>query len=172
MVLCCISTCMPGCSDWITFGLGLLITVFWALYLYSFRPKLEIGTPEPSKIDGHSIVVPIKNIHKKREATRLKIEVAVIIDDTTYHLNTDANDFAFLPTNQVRKFKAYKPCDYLTEMLQINFDNIVSLINEKNSKLRIRVHATDSFSGLGETFEEYFEACNSDYIKCGFKLKN
>jgi hypothetical protein len=149
---------MPECSDWIIFGLGVLVTVGWAIYLYSFRPKLEVGTPELSKIDGHSIVVPIKNMRKTRKATRVKAEISIIVDDTTYHLINDSDDFAFLPANHVRKFKAYKPCNYLIDMLQMDFDSVVSLLNEQNSKLRIRVHATDGFSGLGETFEKYFNA--------------
>lgn len=144
------------------------MSIIWALYLYSFRPKLEIGTPL-SSLDNHSIIVPIKNIHKKRKATRIKVEISIIEGDKTYHLINDSDDFAFLPTNQIRQFKAYKLGNYLSEILNLSFDDTVNLLNMSNVKLRVRIHATDSFSGLGETLEKHFEACNKDYKKCGFK---
>ncbi|MBU3659845.1 MAG: hypothetical protein FGM14_08255 [Flavobacteriales bacterium] len=166
--LCCKPSCLPECNEWIMFGLGVIASIIWALYVYSFRPKLKIGIPELSIIDNKSIIIPITNNHKKRKATRLKVEVAIIENSITYHLLNDSDDFAFLPVNQTRKFKAYKLGDYLTEMLNLKFDETLNFLDKPNAKLRVRVHATDSFSGLGETFEECFVAKKSDWKRNGF----
>ena len=133
-LLCCKTDCWPGCDDWLIFGLGVIVSIGWALYLYSFRPKLEICTPEFSDLDNHSIIVPIKNIHKKRNATRLKVEVSIIEGDKTYHLINDSDDFAFLPSNQIRNFKAYKLGNYLSEILNLRYDDIL----DHNQKLGSR----------------------------------
>jgi hypothetical protein len=170
MILLCENTCLPDCSDWIVFILGLITTILWALYLYSFRPNLQIDIPSISKIDYKSIIVPIKNIKKRRIATRIKVEIAIIMNDNTFHLICDSDDFAFLPPNDSRKFKAYDLNDYLKTILHNNFDKIINYLNESNSFLRVRVHATDSFSGLGQIFEKSFVAIDGDYKKNGFKI--
>jgi hypothetical protein len=162
----------PGFDDWLIFTLGVLVTIGWALFIYSLRPKLEIGLPSFSREREVDILnVPIKNIGRKRKATRLKLEIAVVDDNFTYHLASDSDDFAFLNGNQTKKFKVYKVNDFLSSVYQMNMHDALAILNDDNTMLRIRIHATDSFSGLGETFEKCFEACNSDYIKGGFKIK-
>jgi hypothetical protein len=170
MINCIGIPCLPNCSEWIIFFLGILVTICWALIIYSFRPKLKIGLPKFSDIDNRSIVIPITNQKKYRKATRLKIEVAVVKASNTYHLITDNDDFAFLNSNDNRSFKAYDLNSYLISVLGLNYENVFAYLNEQNTELRIRIHATDSFSGLGKTFEEKFEAIDNDYKNKGFRL--
>lgn len=170
-LLCCKPECWPDCSDWIIFVLGVIVSIGWALYIYIFlKPKLEIGIPSVSKIDERSIIIPITNEKKFREATRIKVEVAVIDKNKdTYHLSVIEDDFAFLASKECREFKAYKLNEYLSKYLDKKFDDVLDLLNKPNHQLRIRIHATDSFSGLGETFEKHFVSCNNDFKNCGFK---
>jgi hypothetical protein len=177
----CKNECWPDCSDWIMLCLGAIVSIGWALYIYIFlRPKLEIGLPTLSKVDNRSILVPITNKKKSRKATRIKIELTVI--DTyldTYHLVVLEDDFAFLAPKECREFKAYKLNEYLESYSEIQlFDNVenkydavLDLMNMPKSKLRVRIHATDSFSGLGETFEEEFISIDRDFKKNGFITK-
>ena len=171
-MLLCEDLCLPQCSDWVIFVLGVLTNILWALYLYSFRPKLEINIPTISKIDDRSIIVPVKNIKMRRSATRVKIEIAIINDNTTFHLICDSNDFAFLSPKDSRSFKVYDLNDYLKTILHHNFENVVNFLNKHDTKLRVRVHATDSFSGLGQIFEKSFDAIDGDFKKNGFKEVN
>ena len=53
-------------------------------------------------------------------------------------------------------------------MMNLKFDETLNFLDKPNAKLRVRVHATDSFSGLGETFEECFVAKKSDWKRNGF----
>jgi hypothetical protein len=169
MILFFNGACLPSCSDWFIFGLGVLVTIGWAMFVFSLRPKLKISEPEFSKIDNRSIVIPVMNLSKHWKATRIIIEVCVIHNDTTYHLKTDSNDFAFIAENNkqnnfVRKFKAYQLSDYLIEVYpDFSFDSISNLLSEPAAKLRVRMHASHSFSGLGQTFEKHFVFKNKTF---------
>jgi hypothetical protein len=152
---------MPSCSDWIIFGLGVLVTVGWALLIYCcLRPDLLIEKPSYS-IDENCVRIPISNISKYRKATRLVVEVAIVYDGNTKHFTTDFNDYAFLPEacsidDSIRIFKA--------NTNEYNLDTL----NTPNSYLRVRVHATDSFSGLGKTFQVKYTSVNGDFKKYAF----
>jgi len=169
-LLCCKPDCWPDCSDWVIFVLGVTVTIGWALYIYfRYRPKLEICIPTLSEIDEKSIIIPISNKKKFRKATRLKVEVAVIEENgDTNHLVLVEDDFAFLGPYEKREFKAYKLNEYLSDYLNEEFNEVLDLLNKPMHYLRIRVHATDSFSGLGETFEQVFVSIDGDYKKNGF----
>jgi hypothetical protein len=169
-----IQSSWPSFGDWLILTFAVFVTLGWVLYIYFYlRPELEIGVPELSKVDWESILIPLTNKKKSRKATRIKLEV-VVVDEIadTYHLSTVKDDIAFLAPTEFREFRAYKLNDYLLDYLKVDFKTVLGLLNKPMCFLRIRVHATDSFSGLGETFEKCFEASNSDYIKCGFKIKN
>lgn len=153
------------------------------MFIYCLRPKLKIGLPEISKlkiefheiskVDNKSIVIPVKNLRCKSKASKISIEVAVVKDGKTFHLKTDINDFAFIPGKKsgqdpIRKFKAYDVNDYLHNVLGLSFEEVIRKLNNQDAKLRVRIHATHSFSGLGKTFEECFEFNNNTFInkKC------
>ena len=91
------------------------------------------------------------------------------MNNNTFHLICDSDDFAFLSPNDSRSFKLYDLNDYLKNFLHYNFENVVIFLNEPNTKLRVRVHSTDSFSGLGQIFEKSFVAIDGDFKKNGFK---
>jgi len=152
---------MPDSSSWIILILGFLLSVGWALLIYRLRPKLEIGCPEISKIDNRSIAVPVINKRSCSEASKISIEIAVINDGKTYTFITDISEFAFIPRKKKgldneRIFKAFDVRDYLIS-IDYNFEKVKTLLIEKDSLLRVRIHATHSFSGLGKTFEKKFK---------------
>jgi hypothetical protein len=80
--------------------LGFLLSVAWALFIYTLRPKLTIGCPEISKIDKKSIAVPVINERHCSEASKISIEITVMEDGNTYSFVTDINEFAFIPRNK------------------------------------------------------------------------
>jgi len=168
-MILCVKNCYPNCSDWFIFTLGTLISVIWAFYLYSFRPKLIIEIPSFSDQNANAIKIPVKNISKRRKATRIKLEVSVIDKNHyTYHLLTDSDDFCFLDTyhlNNTREFKAYKASDYLVTNLAMNYSQILQILNLTESKLRVRLYSIDSFSGLGKTEEKLFKLQNQKFTE-------
>ncbi len=160
MIICIAPNCSINCSDWIIFGLGVIVSIGWALFIYTLRPNLRIRIPEISRVNDRSIInIPIENLRRYSKASRILIEICALEGDITYHLIADSNDFAFIPKKNsdgenIRIFKAYKNNDFLTELYsEITFEDICENLLNQESKLRVRVHATHSFSGLGKTFE-------------------
>jgi len=95
-------------------------------------------------IEQGTIPIKVKNEKFCSDAINLNIEVcSVSSDDTTKHLKIDKDDFIILATKQCRIFKAYW-----------TFDNPEKL---EEGYLRIRVHATHSYSGFGKAFEQKFK---------------
>lgn len=167
--------CFMECKDWIILLIGFGLSISWALFIYSLRPKLIIRNPKISSIDQRSIDIPVENIKVISMATKIDIEVAVIVfnenGDFTYHFKTDLLDFAFIPSKNIRennatnirKFKAYDCNDYLRDVLNLNYDHLMGLLIIPNNRLRVRIHATHSFSGLGRTFESYFKLSDTEH---------
>jgi hypothetical protein len=157
-LICQCQDCFLGCDDWIMVGIGFLTTVFWALILYSLKPKLKIHQPLLEKAGERQVIkIPIENLSPRFRATRIHMEVAILEGGKTYHLETDLNDFAFIPTKKdkdaERKFTAYKLNDFLTECHpNIRFEDLIN----SNQQIRVRLHATHPFTGLGKTFEKTF----------------
>jgi len=156
------SNCIVDCKDWLILLISFGFSVFWALLIYCLRPKIKIGLPEISEIDKKSILVPIENLSSISKVTRLLIEVAVIDNDGfTYHLKTDIQEFAFLQCKKkdgdsIRNFKAYSSSDYLSDTLKCNYEKVFNLLKDPKAKIRVRIHASHSFSGLGKSFEKQF----------------
>ena len=169
--LCINEFCYPDCTDWIMFGLGVAVSIGWLFVLYRFfTSKLEIGIPVIEKINNRSTIkVPIKNQSNRFEATRILVEIAVVDENNfTYHFKTDSTDFAFIPSKRrnkdnVRVFKTIGVSDFLTEYYQYNLNDIMNRLEENNSLLRVRIHSTNSISGLGKTEESEFEFSNHQF---------
>jgi hypothetical protein len=162
-LICLCQDCFWGYDDWIMVGIGFLTTVFWALILYSLKPKLKIHQPKRVVLNSRSIInIPVENQSSIFRATRIHLEVAILDDNLqTYHLKTDVNDFAFIPIKKdgdpERTFKAYKFSDFLTECQpNIRFEDLI----DSKLKIRIRLHATHPFTGLGKCFENDFTINN------------
>ena len=161
--------CYLDCKDWIILIIGFGFSIFWALLIYSLRPKIKIGLPEISTVDNKSISIPVSNLSSISKVTRLLIEVAVIENDKfTYHLKTDIQEFAFLPSKKKgedakRVFKAFVPSDYLSEILNYDYEKVVEILKNPKTKLRVRIHASHSFSGLGKSFENHFDYQNNTF---------
>lgn len=153
--ICLCNECSLACDDWIMVGIGFLTTVFWAIIIYSLKPNLKIHEPKVERINNRPVIfVPVENCSPYFKATRIHLEVAMIEEKFTYHLKTDVNDFVFIPRKKdgdnIRTFKAYKLNEFLTECYpNIQLEDLIN----SNLKIRIRIHATHPFSGLGKCYE-------------------
>lgn len=156
--VCLLDFSLFDCKDWTLVGFGFLTTVFWALIVYSLKPNLKIHQPELSFINERPVIkIPIENCSLLFRVTRIQLETAILENGFTYHLKTDMNDFAFIPTKKKgdnkRIFTAYRLSEFLTECYpHIPYDDLI----KSKPKIRIRIHATHPFSGLGKCFEEIF----------------
>jgi hypothetical protein len=162
--------CYVDCKDWILLIIGFGFSVFWALLIFSLRPKIKIGIPILSFGNRTIIQVPINNCSKTRRATKIKVEVAIVEKQFTYHLLGDIDDFAFLPSiksgdDPERIFKFFNLNNYLSEVEGEDFDNIINKLNENQNYLRVRIHSSDSFSGLGKVVQEKFALKNNQLVK-------
>jgi hypothetical protein len=153
---CLCNECLLGCNDWIMVGIGFLTTTFWAIIVYSLKPNIKIHQPKVETINRRPIIlVPVENCSPYFKATRIHLEVAIIEGGFTYHLKTDVNDFAYIPRKKegdnIRTFKAYQLNEFLTECHpEVQLSDLIN----SNHKIRIRIHATHPFSGLGKCYEE------------------
>lgn len=154
--VCLLDFSIFDCKDLTLVGFGFLTTVFWALIVYYLKPNLKIHQPELSFINERPLIkIPIENCSPFFKVTRIQLEAAILEDSFTYHLKTDMNDFAFIPTKKKgdneRIFTAYRLNEFLTECYpDIRFEDLI----RSNPKIRIRIHATQPFSGLGKCFEK------------------
>jgi len=143
-------------DDWIMVGIGFLTTAFWAFIVYSLKPNLKIHKPSVEVINSRPVIfVPVENCSPYFKATRIHLEVAFINSEFTYHLKTDVNDFAYIPRKKegdnIRKFKAYQLNEFLTECYpDIQFADLI----KSKLEIRVRIHATHPFSGLGKCYEK------------------
>jgi hypothetical protein len=153
---CLCNECLLGCNDWIMVGIGFLTTVFWAFIVYSLKPNLKIHKPSVEVINSRPVIlVPVENCSPYFKATRIHLEVAFIEGGFTYHLKTDVSDFAFIPRKKdgdnIRTFKAYQLNEFLTECHpDIQFTDLI----KSKLEIRVRIHATHPFSGLGKCYEK------------------
>jgi len=146
--------------------LGFFLSVVWAIFLYLKRPKLKITSVEK---DDKKLIVRIDNTGK-RSAINLNIEACGLKSNKTYHFEIDKGGFIALPPKRKKYliheeyFRKFKVVSFDKSMKDYNDDYnefIEELaLNKTCIKLRIRIHAYDSFTGFGKFFEQKFQYQN------------
>jgi hypothetical protein len=105
-------------------------------------------------------------------AANIRIEAAAVVNDKTFHLDFDRNDFIMLSPNIKyendetpfkRKYHAYKIADYTSQITnnEGTIPDFLDLLAKKEAYFRVRVHAYHEFTGFGKAFEAQFEYRNN-----------
>jgi hypothetical protein len=157
---------MGKCIDILALGLSVfsvllsIFSVLWATVACRLKPKLEIGTPKIETDKNKSrIEVKIKNKRCCRKAINIKIEMCLIENDKTNHFDVDGEEFLVIPPDKNRVFKSYT---------LKNNEDVVSFIEENPDKaFRVRVYASDEYSGFGKLFEKEFPYKYNSETKTG-----
>jgi hypothetical protein len=108
------------------------------------------------------IKVPIQNLRKRKAAINLRTEICVVQGKYTYHFDLDRQDFIILPKrwsnndSSERTYIAYKLTDFTSRRTGKNFEDIIELLKNNNSYIRVRVHAGHEFTGFGKAFNAKF----------------
>ena len=167
-------------SDIIALILGATLSFFVTILLIQiFRPRLHICTPEITEIDWYPdentinpilkkvIKVPVQNLCKRKAAINLRTEICIVQGKYTYHFDLDRQDFIILPKrwsnndSYERTYIAYKLTEFTSRRTGKNFEDIIDLLKNNNSYIRVRVHAGHEFTGFGRAFSAKFCLKNS-----------
>jgi hypothetical protein len=146
--------------------IGAVLSVwFTILFISSYRPKVEIGLPY---FDAKTLKFKIINTCDTNFVSNINIEVAVLINNFTYHLKTDRDTFLMLApkknleinkTDYERVFRIVDVEDF-TKSIALNcqnLDDVTQLLENEKAYLRIRVYAQHEFTGFGKVFESHFQ---------------
>jgi hypothetical protein len=116
--------------------------------------------------DKKLLKLPVKNKSKHYAAVNLRIEAAVVLNDYTYHLDLDRQEFIILSKNDGNKVetpykRVYQAYDVASITKKIfpelkTIEDLVDILNKKGAYLRIRIHASHEFTGFGKAFEATF----------------
>lgn len=152
-------------TNWI--NLGWIIAAFLALLpyiiIYKLKPNLFIKS---ICVTDNIIKVKVLNMGYF-DAVNLRIEVCAYDQNQkyTFHFKIDTNEFLILSSGKKGKdnSKIFKINDISESAAfhipgQTNkdkFNCLIERINNNTYKVRVRIHAYHSFSGLGKAFEEF-----------------
>lgn len=135
-------------------------------------PNLKIDS---ASHDKNSNKIKIKNL-EKFSAANLRVEACAINLETesTVHFKIDQSDFLILPGKKKGQdnLKTFRIIS-LSDSAPTNkpFDNVISDIESGKYKMRVRIHSTHDFSGLGKADEAIIRldsrkpAHNSTYLQ-------
>lgn len=139
-------------SDVILMVAGAVLSAIFTLILIKiFRPSIKIGTPEiiTNEKGIHKIHVSVFNTSRCYDAINVQIEVALLRDTKSVHLQIDKPNFLILPHqcsgDNSRVFKA-----------------IISDPSDERT-LRVRIYGQHCFTGFGKSFEKSFKKVNNTY---------
>ena len=119
------------------------------------------------------IKVPIQNLCKRKAAINLRTEICVVLGKFTYHFNLDRQDFIILPkrwsTNDSseRTYIAYELTEFTSRRTEKTFEDVINLLKNNNSFIRVRVHAGHEFKGFGRAFNAKFCLNNGSKFERG-----
>lgn len=160
--------------DIISLILGIVLSAFAAVYIIRFfRPDIYIGVPT---IVGTTLKIPVRNESKCYAAVNLRIEAAAVLRNKTYHVDFDRFDFLMLWPNKTydsnespfeRTYHAIDVNKYTKTIAPKcqNMDDFLTLLRDRQSYLRIRVHAYHEFTGFGKAFQSNFELSSKGDFK-------
>ena len=132
---------------------AVLSAIFTIILIKIFRPSIKIGTPQiiTNEKGIHKIHVPVFNTSRCFDAINVQIEVALLSNTESKHLQIDKPNFLILPhqcsSDNSRVFKA-----------------IISDPSDERA-LRVRIYAQHQFTGFGKSFEKSFKKLNNTYYE-------
>lgn len=157
------------CKDWIILLLGFLITVLWAVFIFNLKPQLVVNSPIIDENPKLHLKIPVQNIGVFSNANDIKIEAAVLEGGFTYHFELDFKEYVMIPKRSFgdseKTFKAIKPNEITKELYGLTMAILIEMAKKSENKLRIRIHANHSWTGLGKSFEFNFKYKNESFIK-------
>lgn len=115
----------------------------------------------------------VRNTSKCFVAVNLRIEMAVVLENETFHFDLDRQDFLMLSKNknipngpQERTYHAFKVADYTTLIAPncVSIEDLLRLLENDSAFLRVRVHSYHEFTGFGKAFEATFKYKNETFI--------
>lgn len=144
---------------------GCILSIVGTLCLFLFlRPKLKISE---ACYGDNRIKIKVVNKRQFSKAVRMAIEVAVVNGNNTYHFNVDRADFISIPSRRdnrrigrsnERVFQAIGIHNSLPQLSNVRtMNDLLNILHEDESILRVRVHAYHSLSGFGRYFQEEFK---------------
>jgi len=150
--------------------IGFILTILWAVFIFSLKPKLIIKEPTIERGLIDFLKIPISNISRYCRANNITIEAAVIVNVPqnqvySYHFEMDFKDSVFIETKDTRSFKAIKPNGLTAELYHVNMASLIEMAQNPANYLRVRIHACHSWTGLGKSQEERFCFRNGKFIK-------
>lgn len=161
--------CELLCKDWIILLIGFLFTIVWAVFVFNLKPQLNVTTPTIEENPKLHLKIPVINIGKFCNANDIKIEVAVLEGGFTYHFEIDFKEYVLIPVRSYgdpeKAFKAIKPNEITSELYGLTMAELIKMSTKSENKLRIRLHANHSWTGLGKSFEFKFKYKNGNFIK-------
>ena len=158
-----------SCSEWLMLFLGFILTILWSLFIFSLRPKICIENPSINDKPKLHLRIPIINKGKIFDANKITIEAAVVQDSNTFHFDIDFKEYVLIPCKKrgdpQKVYKAYHPSALTAEIYVLNINKLIELSKNKDSNLRIRIHVNHELTGLGKSFQQYFQYNNGSFIK-------
>lgn len=161
--------CELFCKDWLILLLGFLLTVLWAIFIFELKPKLIVNSPNIELEPKLHLRIPVVNTSSFSNANSITIESAVIEGNYTYHFELDFKDYVMIPKQSFgdpeKTFKAIEPNKITQELYGLTMVSLIGKAKNSNNKLRIRIHANHSWTGLGKSFEFNFKYTNGEFLK-------
>lgn len=175
-----------GMPAWVD-ALGVLVGAFLSavvtlLLIHWFRPNLILGPPywdvkyagrggvksEKDHRTDRKLKIPVENCDLFFAAANLRIEVALVRQERTVHLDLDRHEFIMLSARwRTSGPEAAKRTYHVHRVNRASQNNegrsrkVIDLVNEilvgYEGYLRVRVHASHEFTGFGRAFEARFK---------------
>jgi hypothetical protein len=116
-----------------------------------------------NKTQKKVIKITVKNLCRRKAAINLRTEICVVHGKYTYHFDLDRQDFIMLPKrwshndSSERTYICYKLAEFTSKRTGYNsVECLIDLLNESNSYIRVRIHASHEFTGFGRVFNNKF----------------
>ena len=145
--------------------------------IYFFRARISVKKIQIIKHNNeiNKFKILVLNNSYLFPATNIIIEVALKINEETFHFKLDRNEFILIPRKKVfknekdneRYFQTTNFESATLELIESNGHSYLSIINnlENGNVIRIRIHANHSFTNFGKAFEFKFKYYNNNFIK-------
>ena len=178
-----IFNCVRYCDLFFVFLGAVLSGVVTVILIQFFKPKICFELPFiVPKGEKKILKLPVINLSKFFAAINLRTELAVVLDEFTYHFDLDRQDFIMLSKNKpcnkekpyIRTYQAHEVAVFTKIVSSCEtIDDLINLLKSENAYLRVRVHAYHEFSGFGKVFQKKFTYKNEKFtVKSNVKTQH